>query len=67
MPVRNWCRAAVWVWGVGWIEMQIAGRHSYPGSSSLERWLEIRLVCADMVRGVELVAPTTLVIRYRHH
>lgn len=50
-PVRNWCRAAVWMWGVGWIGMQIAGRHSFPGSSSLERWLEIRLACADTVRG----------------
>ena len=39
--------------GVGWIGMQVAGRHSFPGSSSLKRWLEIQLVCIDMVRGVE--------------
>lgn len=59
-PIRNCSRV-----GGGVCRMQVAGRHSFPGSSSLEKWLEIRLAC--MVRGVEVLAPRTLVIRYWYH
>lgn len=40
--------------------MQVARRHSFPGSSSLERWLEIRLACTDMVRGVDGVGTNSI-------
>lgn len=66
-PVRHGRGATVWGWLVGWVGRLVAGRPSFPGSSSLERWLGIRLPCTDMGEGWRVWAPATLVIRYWHH